>query len=104
MAEAGFSLRLASQGNSVTTINAGNTPDHCVLGYVNVGKAAASSTVTIWSLPEGSTSASNSTTGTIVTSIDTSATTGRAFTYMIRGKAFWANMQGGNADATITFF
>ena len=92
----GTGLRLTSQGNSVSTNSSAN--DHASLGYVNINTTAASAVVNIWA-------GQNSTTGTLIAKIDASATTGRNFTYMIRCHGgIWANMQGGNADATITVF
>ena len=92
----GTGLRLSSQGNSVSTNSQPN--DHATLGFVNVGTAVASAVVNIWA-------GQNSTTGTLIAKIDASSTSGRAFEYMIRCHGgFWANMQGGNADVTITYF
>lgn len=92
----GTGLRLSSQGGSVSV--GGSVNDHAVLGFVNVGTAAASAVVNIWA-------GQNSTSGTLIAKIDASATTGRAFEYMIRcHSGFWANLQGGNADVTITYF
>lgn len=92
----GVGFRLSSQGNSVG--GTWNKDDHVVLGYVNVNTAVASAVVNIWA-------GQNSTSGTLIAKIDASSTTGRNFTYMIRCHGgFWANMQGGNADVTITAF
>lgn len=92
----GTGYRLTSQGNSVSSNS--QAQDNVTVGYVNINTAAASAVLNIWA-------GQNSTAGTLIAKIDASATTGRNFTYMIRCKGgFWANMQGGNADATITAF
>lgn len=94
MSTPGYFLRLTSQGGSATT-NVG-VDDRVTLAFVNVNKSAASAVVNIWA-------GQNSTSGTQVASIDASSSTGRAFQYdILCHGGIWANMQGGNAECTIT--
>lgn len=88
----GAAINITAVGDKKVGANTSDSVLHCV----NINTAAASSVLKVYS--------GQSTTGSLVATIDCSSTTGRSFTYDIRcPNGIYVVMTGGNADVTVTY-